>query len=92
MKCAAKIIISGTIQSVFFRNFVKENADKLKIGGIVRTLENGDVEIIAEGEKENINNFLVEVKKGPKYSQIRSVTVEERTYSGDLKDFKVLRF
>lgn len=92
MKVAAKIIVRGTVQSVFFRNFVKENADKLKVGGIVRTLENGDVEIIAEGEKENIGKFLEEVKKGPKYSQIRNVTVEDRKYSGDLKEFKVLRF
>jgi acylphosphatase len=92
MKKALKIIVNGTVQSVFFRNFVKENADKLNVKGIARSLENGDVEIIAEGEKENLENLLEAVRQGPKYSQIRKVMVEERKYSGDLKEFKVLRF
>jgi acylphosphatase len=92
MRGAAKIIVKGTVQSIFFRNFVKEKADGLAIKGLARSLENGDVEIIAEGEKENIEKFIVEVKQGPKYSQIRSVTAEERKWTGDLKDFKVLRF
>jgi acylphosphatase len=92
MRGAAKIIVKGTVQSIFFRNFVKEKADALSIKGIARNLDNGDVEIIAEGEKENIAKLLEEIKQGPKYSQIRSVTAEERKWTGDLKEFKVLRF
>jgi acylphosphatase len=92
VKGAVKLTVKGTVQSTFFRTFCKENADKLNLKGIVRTLENGDVEIIVEGEKSKIEEFFQIVKQGPKYSQIRSVTVEERKWTGDLKEFKVLRF
>jgi len=91
MKRAAKIIIQGTVQGVFFRQFCKENAEKLNIKGFVRNLENSNVEIIAEGDSENMLKFIEILRKGPAYAQIRNVNVEEKKYSGDLKDFKVLR-
>ena len=92
MKRAARIIIQGTVQGVFFRQFVKENADKLKIKGLVRNIENNDVEIIAEGEKEKIDSLIRIVTKGPKHSQIRNVKAEERKWSDSFEDFKILRF
>ena len=92
MKKAAKIIVKGTVQGVFFRQFVKGHADDLKLKGLCRNLENGDVEIIVEGEQENIGRLVRLVKKGPEHAQIRSVDVEERKWSGDFKEFKILRF
>ena len=92
MKGGAKFVVKGTVQSMFFRTFCKDNADKLNLKGIVRSLENGDVEIIVEGEKTKIEEFFKIIKQGPKYSQIKSVESEERKWSGDLKEFKVLRF
>jgi len=92
MKKAVKVIIVGTVQGVFFRNFVKERADELKIRGIVRNLENGDVEIIAEGNQDELQQFLEVCKNGPKFARIKSMNVEERKYSGDFEDFRTLRF
>ena len=45
-----KIVISGVVQGVFFRKFVKENADELEVKGFVRNLDDGKVEIVIEGE------------------------------------------
>ena len=92
MKKAAKIVVKGTVQGVFFRQFVKENADGLKLRGLCRNLESGDVEIIVEGEGEAIERLVGIVKKGPEHSQIRHIGVEERKWSGDFDGFKVLRF
>ena len=92
MKKAAKIIVKGTVQGIFFRQFVKEHADALKLTGICRNLENNDVEIVVEGEKEAIERLVGFVKKGPEHAQIRHVVVEERKWSGDFKEFRVLRF
>lgn len=92
MKKAVKIIINGTVQGVFFRNFVKEQADKLGLKGFVRNLDNGDVEIIAEGDGAAVEQMIDICKKGPKFAQIRNVTMEERKYSGEYTEFKVLRF
>jgi len=92
MKYAAKIIVKGTVQGVFFRQFVKENADNLKLRGHVRNLETGEVEVIVEGEKEQIERLIRIIKSGTEHFQIRDVKVQERKWSGDFKEFKILRF
>ena len=45
MKKAVRMYIDGTIQDVFFRGFVKENAERHNVKGFVRNLEDGRVEI-----------------------------------------------
>ena len=92
MKKAVKIIIKGSVQGVFFRQFVKENADGLKLRGYCRNLENNDIEIVVEGEGEAIERLIGIVKKGPEHSQIRHIDVAERKWSGEFKEFKILRF
>lgn len=91
VKSAGKIIVNGTVQGIFFKNFTKENADKLNLKGFVRDLESGDIEVIVEGEKENIAKLIETLKTGPAYAQIRNIKAEERKWSGDLKEFKILR-
>jgi acylphosphatase len=92
MKVGAKLVVKGTVQGVFFRQFVKEHADNLKLRGFVRNLESGDVEVVAEGESEAVERFIGFVRKGPGHAQIRDVVVEKRKWSGDFGEFKVLRF
>jgi len=92
MKKAVKITINGTVQGIFFRNFVKENAEKLSLGGFVRNLEDGRIEIIVEGDNENIKSFIEICKKGLKFASIREIKIEEKSYSGELNEFKIIRF
>jgi len=92
MKAGARFVVKGTVQGVFFRQFVKEGADEFKLKGFVRNLESGDVEIVVEGEDDAIERFLNRVRAGPKHAQIRDVVVEKRKWSGDFGEFKVLRF
>ena len=92
VKKAARLTVQGTVQGIFFRQFVKEHADDLKLRGFVRNLENGTVEIIVEGEMEQIERLVRFVQKGPEHSQIRNVKVEEKKWSGEFKEFKILRF
>ena len=92
MKRAVKLVIKGTVQGIFFRQFVKENANNLKLVGFVRNIDDGEVEIIAEGKDEQIERLIGFVKKGPEHAQIRHVQIEEIKWSGDFKEFKILRF
>ena len=50
----AHIFISGFVQGVGFRQFIKINADKLKLKGWVRNLSDGRVEAMLQGSKEKI--------------------------------------
>ncbi len=92
MKKAGRFLVQGTVQGIFFRQFVKEHADDLKLRGFVRNLESGEVEVVAEGEAENLERLGGFLKTGPEHAQIRNVVAEERKWSGDFKEFKILRF
>mgnify|MGYP001562409564 FL=1 len=39
MKKSVRLYISGVVQGVFFRIFIKDNAEKLDVKGFVRNLE-----------------------------------------------------
>lgn len=82
--------VSGTVQGVFFRKFVKDQADKLELKGHVRNLEDGQVEIIAEGKDQNVNELIKICKKGAPHSVIKDVTLQELNHIG-FDDFKILR-
>jgi len=84
-----RIKISGLVQGVFFRKFIKDEADKLELKGHVRNLENGDVEVIAEGKDENVNEMVLVCKKGAPHSQVKNVDVQELNHIG-FDDFKIL--
>ena len=45
MKSANKISIQGTVKGLFYSQFVNENAEKLKLRGYFRVLDDGKVEI-----------------------------------------------
>ena len=53
-----KITITGTVQGVFFRTFIKEKADELGLKGFVRNLDDGRVEVVVEGRDENANKMI----------------------------------
>ena len=92
MKKAARFVVQGTVQGVFFRKFVEDHANDLGLVGFVRNLDSGDVEVVVEGEAEQIGRLNGFLKKGPDHAQIRNVSAEERKWSGDFKEFKILRF
>lgn len=92
MKKAKRFVIQGIVQGVFFRKFSKDNAEELNLKGFVRNLENGDVEIIVEGDTNKIEKYREILKKGPPHSQIRNIIAEDKKWSGDFKEFKILRF
>lgn len=92
MKKAAKFTIIGTVQGVFFRKFVKDNADSLGLYGYARNLENGSVEVFVEGEQEKIDNLERLLRQGPKHANVREVKKEELKWSGEFKNFKILKF
>lgn len=89
MKKAIRLYVRGSVQGIFFRKFVQENAEKNNVGGFVRNLEDGRVEIFIEGDLENVEKMIELCKKGPKYSQIRNVEEREEKFQG-LKEFKIL--
>ena len=52
MKKSLRLIIKGSVGSMFFEQFIKNNADQLGIKGYLRKLQNGRLEIFLEGDND----------------------------------------
>ena len=89
MKKSVRLYIEGIVQGIFFRSFIKENAEKNNIKGFVRNLDDGRIEIFLEGITNDVNKMIEICKKGPKHSQIKNVEIKPETFQ-DLKEFKIL--
>ena len=89
MKKSIRIYITGTVQGVFYRAFVKENAERYNVKGFVRNLEDGRVEVFLEGDDNAVNKMIELCKKGPKHSQIRKIEIKDERFQ-DFKTFKLL--
>jgi acylphosphatase len=80
----AHIIISGRVQGVFFRSNTKIAADKLGLTGFIRNLDNGDVELVAEGSEEQIKRIITFCKNGPEYAEVANIDI---SYEEPKKEF-----
>jgi len=89
MKKSVRLYIQGIVQNIFFRSFIKENAERYNVKGFTRNLEDGRIEVFLEGSSEDVNKMIELCKKGPKHSQIKKIEIVPEKFQ-DLKTFKVL--
>ncbi len=71
------IIVSGKVQGVFFRQTAKEKANALGITGTVQNLRNGDVQLIATGNKTQLEELLQWCRQGPPKADVENVSHTE---------------
>lgn len=72
----ARVFISGFVQGVGYRRFVKSAAKKLGLTGWVKNLADNRVEAILQGSKEQIEKMIAICEKGPFLSEVKNVVVE----------------
>lgn len=84
------IVVRGTVQGVFFRHSTKQIAEKLKFTGSVKNLPDGGVEIIAEGEKEKLEELARWAEHGPKYATVTSREMKWEEATGEFLTFSIL--
>lgn len=83
------LIISGLVQGVNFRYFVKSNAEALDVKGWVRNTETGQVEVLLQGDKQAIVKLVTLCHKGPMLAEVKSVEVKEEEVSEIYRGFEV---
>jgi acylphosphatase len=84
------IIVSGFVQGVGYRQFVKKVAQKDSLKGWVKNISGGRVEIGLIGPKEKIEKALSLFKKGPFLSEIKDMKVEWEDKEPDFKGFEII--
>jgi acylphosphatase len=84
-----RIIVSGRVQGVFFRQATAEQARSLRINGSVRNLNDGSVEIIAEGDRCNLEILLAWAHQGPPSARVDAVEESWRPCEDEFVHFRV---
>jgi acylphosphatase len=88
MKVSKLMIIHGRVQGVGFRYFIQYNAKEIGVKGYVKNLDDGTVEILAQGRPEDVRKLKSIVIKGNGFSKVTRVdehSSETKTYD----DFKI---
>jgi acylphosphatase len=69
--------VSGQVQGVGFRYFVKRHADELAVNGYAKNLPDGRVEFLLQGEKLAVLSVVESIRSGPSWSRVTGVIIEE---------------
>jgi acylphosphatase len=89
MKARAQIFVSGRVQGVFFRDHTQRWASSLGLTGWVRNVWDGRVEVLAEGEKDKIEDLISRLRQGPPLARVDNLEVNWVDYTGEFKDFRI---
>lgn len=86
----AHLWIRGHVQGVFYRASLRRTAAALGVGGWVRNLSDGSVEVLLEGESDAVASAVVWARRGPPFASVSEVEERDEPYSGEFRDFEVL--
>lgn len=92
MEKRIRAIVSGRVQLVMYRDFARRKADRFGITGWVRNRPDNTVEVVAEGEEEDLKEYIAYLEEGPVLAEVASVEVKwwpEAT--GEFREFLILR-
>jgi acylphosphatase len=79
---ARHVFVSGRVQGVGFRWFVREQAVELGLAGWVRNLRDGRVEAWFEGKPEDLATILARIRDARPPARVEEVAVEECEANG----------
>ncbi len=84
-----RIIVSGRVQGVFFRDNTRRKARELGLTGYAKNLPDGNVEVVAQGDENKINEFINFIKKGPGIASITRVQIKPKEPE-NFKNFEII--
>ena len=78
-----RVVVSGRVQGVFFRDSVRRHALDRGVSGWVRNRDDGTVEAVFEGEPEAVDALVAFCRSGPESAAVESVDVSEEDPAGE---------
>jgi acylphosphatase len=74
---AMRFLISGRVQGVGYRYFAERSARETGVTGWARNLDDGRVEVHANGTVAQLEDFEARLRMGPRFADVRSVESNE---------------
>lgn len=91
MVIARKFLISGQVQGVGYRYFAQRSSARHQVRGYVKNLDDGRVEVLAEGSANAVEAFRHDLAAGPTYSRVGTVEELVLEPSGLYSAFRIER-
>lgn len=87
---AARFVVSGKVQGVWFRASTREQALRLNLQGFARNLEDGGVEVVAQGDEDSLALLESWLWRGPPLAKVNGVEREAMASPPPLTGFSIL--
>ena len=82
MTVRRRILVSGRVQGVFYRDSCRREADRIGVGGRASNLDDGRVEVIVEGEPDAVEAMIDWCRRGSDPASVTNIEVEEQEPQG----------
>ena len=88
-KTNVHVLIFGHVQGVWFRASTKQKAEQLSLKGWVRNKDDGCVEAVFQGDKNQVIEMINWCCQGPALAKVEKVEVTKKQFVDILKDFSI---
>lgn len=82
MRMVKRVVVSGRVQGVFFRDSVSREAQSRGVAGWVRNTNDGTVEAIFEGDDADVEALVAYCRSGPPDAAVSDVDVSDAVSTG----------
>ena len=86
---AKRFVVYGRVQGVGFRYFTGKEAERIGIKGTIRNCVDGSVEIVSEGNNDQLQDFYNWLKVGPRTASVERV-LEDNIENKHYPDFSII--
>ncbi len=83
-----RVVVSGRVQGVYYRDSCQQMARRLKVTGWVRNRDDGAVEAAFEGDADAVDRMIDWCRIGPRRALVTGVRVSDEEPTGE-RSFRV---
>lgn len=77
-----RVVVSGRVQGVFFRDSCRREAQRLGLAGSARNLPDGRVEVVIEGDPDSVEQLVHWCREGPPLADVADVEIHDEPPTG----------
>ena len=84
-----RIIVHGRVQGVFYRAQTVDIATDSNLKGWVKNRDDGKVEVVAEGERLDLERLTEWCRRGPKHAVVTNTEIFWEAFTGEFENFTI---